>query len=196
MKVNMEFFTGARALEQIFWICASVGTLFFLLRTIMMLVSGDGDVDVDGDGDVDIDQDASGDAFQLISVNSITAFIMMFGWSGLTAYAQFDLGSSQSLVIAFIVGVICMLITAYLFQLAKNLVSRGNQFNINKTVGLNGAVQQTIPNKGVGRVTVTVNGMAREMNAVSENNKEIPSFTQVTIVRVVNSNTIAVKKLN
>ncbi len=192
--MNIEFFTEGRPLEQIYWICAAVGTLFFLLRTIMMVVGGD--VDVDGDGDIDVNLDDTGHAFELISINSITAFVMMFGWAGLTAYKQFNLGSTQSLITSFIVGVICMLITAYLFQLAKTFVSRGTQFKIANTVGLNGVVQQVIPNEGVGRVTVTLDGMARELNAVSGDNVEIPSFVQVSVEKVVNSNTVAVKKLS
>lgn len=190
--MNMEFFTSARPLEQIYWICAIVGTLFFILRTIMMIVGAD--TDIDSDGNVHAHLDDSGHAFEFISVNSITAFVMMLGWSGLTTYKQFNMGNVQSIVVSFIVGLICMFITAYLFQLAKKLVSPGDRFDIHQTIGLIGTVQQMIPSDGTGRVAITLNEMTREINAVSENKIDIASFTQVTVTKVITPTTVAVKK--
>ncbi|MFC2140525.1 hypothetical protein ACFLQ1_02255, partial [Candidatus Auribacterota bacterium] len=151
-----------------------------------------GDVDVDGDFDVDSDV-----AFELISINSLTAFFMMFGWIGLSCYKQFSLNSALSILIATAAGICCMLITAFLFRVAKKLVSQGVKFNIADTVGKVASVYLKIPTQGKGKIQISINdGMTRELAAISKDHEEIDSFQSVEIVEVIDANTVAVKKIN
>ena len=100
--MSLEFFAEADVLTKVFWSCALGGTVFFTVRLILMLVGGDMDGSMDGiDGDMDGDTHSDA-AFELISVNTLTAFIMMFGWAGLTAYKQFGLSVMVSTVIAIV----------------------------------------------------------------------------------------------
>ncbi|MBZ0166951.1 MAG: hypothetical protein K8I00_09095 [Candidatus Omnitrophica bacterium] len=192
--MSLEFFTNADMLTKVFWVCALTGTLFFALRTILMLAGSDLDADMDGmDGGMDMHSDA---AFELISVNTITAFVMMFGWAGLTAYVQFKMTHSVSLIIAVGAGTLTMFITAWLFNMAKKLVSKGAVFKIEDTVGLNGSVYQRVPANGRGKVNVSMpGGILKELDAVSEDKVDIESFKTVKVVSTVDDRTISVRQL-
>src|SRR4051794_36534401 len=76
---------------------ALIGSVFFAFRIVMLLVgAGAHDIGIDLHGDVhadaggDLHADGShGDsshAFQVLSLQSIAAFFMGFGWAGLAAY--------------------------------------------------------------------------------------------------------------
>jgi len=68
-----------------FGVPAVVGSVFFVLRTALMMIGGDlghGDFDADAGG-ADLHHGDPGDAFKLLSIQSIAAFCMGFGWGGL-----------------------------------------------------------------------------------------------------------------
>lgn len=199
--MNFDFFLASDMLGRVFWGCAIGGTLFFLLRVIMMVVGGDLDDAGDGGdvgdmGDADGFSDVSDVAFTMFSINSITAFVMMFGWAGLTTHVQYEVSSLRAVFIALMVGILAMLITAYLFQIAMKLVSRGAQFTIESVVGMNVKVYQQIPAHGLGKIHVSIpGGMTREVGAISEDKVLIESFKLATVVRVVDQNTVSVKEV-
>ena len=183
--------------ELVLWICALTGTLFFLIRVILLLVGGIGAEDMDMDGELsgDVHDSTHTDiAFKLVSFNSIGAFIMMFGWTGLTALVEFKLGTGLSLIIALLVGFVTMSITAYIFYWAFKLQSAGANFSIDDVVGKPAKVYQRIPEGGKGIIHVTVNGMLREIDAKSENGEAIDAFTNVQIEKVVGAGTVSVSK--
>ncbi|HPB68467.1 MAG TPA: hypothetical protein PLT76_03850 [Candidatus Omnitrophota bacterium] len=198
------FFQQVTSLEALFWFCALTGTVFFILRVLLMVIGGGLDSGVDADlgthGPVDMghaghDGTVSDTHFEFISVNSITAFFMMFGWIGLTCYKQFLLNGGLSVVIGLLGGVGCMLITAYLFKLARKLVSKGDLFSLDQVVGKRGAVYQRIPAAGRGKINVVLNDITREIEAIAEDKQAIDSFQTVEVVRVVDQITVAVKKI-
>ena len=159
----------------------------------MMIVGADFE---DGEMGGDDWSDSTDASFEFLSIHTITAFVMMFGWSGLTCYLQFQMGANQSLIIAFIVGLVAMLITADLFVQAKKLVSRGADFKISDLVGMNAQVYQTIPVEGVGKITVSMAGkMTREVDAISADKVNLKSFQTVKIVEVIDANTVSVRKI-
>ena len=90
----IEWFLSLTAMDKVFLICALVGGLLFLVRVVMMFLggdAGDGEVDVHVDTaavDADVHVDGhdvadSDSAFKLLSLQGITAFLMMFGLVGL-----------------------------------------------------------------------------------------------------------------
>jgi membrane protein implicated in regulation of membrane protease activity len=189
--MDFSFFTQLDVLGKFFWLAAICGTLFFILRTVLMFSGGD--IDDGVDARIDEGSDA---AFEVLSINGITAFVMMFGWAGLTAYLQYKRSAGLSLLIAFFIGVVSMLMMAWLFHLSRKMVSHGATLNVNDLVGLTASVYQTIPAEGIGKITVSVaSGGTREWNAVSAEKTEIASFTSVKIVKVIDSQTVTVQKI-
>lgn len=200
----MDIFQNANGTEMVFWGAAILGTVFFFLRIVMMIVGGfaddmghdaahDGMDSADGDTH---DGDGSDASFKLVSLNSITGFIMMFGWAGLASYVQFQLNGALSILIAFIVGLLCMVITAYLFKLAMKLHSPGAHFDINNSIGTTGEVYLRIPATEIGKVKLNVNSETRIVEAVSADKVEIDSFKRVEIISVVNTDTVSVREIN
>ena len=78
------------SLNSLFWICAVVGTAFFVLKTVTMFLglgAEQFDLDVDEGLTQDVFDGASSVlAFKFLSLTGITTFLMMFGWSGIKYY--------------------------------------------------------------------------------------------------------------
>lgn len=201
-----------RGAELIYWVFALVGTFFFLFRLAAMVVGGFGgdDAALDHVGDVGTDIDAGhGDggaphshalnatdaAFKLVSLQSLTGFFMTFGWAGLAGQKQFSLGTTFSFLIALAAGGVAMFLTAYLFKLMGKLNSSGDVFSVEKTLHLSGSVYARIPAEGRGQVRISVNNATRFVDAISEDRVDLDSFSDVTVVRVVDGTTVSVKKL-
>lgn len=201
--MSANFMNQMNGVEMVFWGLALAGTLFFVVRVILMLIGfGHGDVtsgaghDLAADaGSADATHASSEALFRLFSVNSLLAFFMMLGWTGLTCYKQFNMSPSISWLIGTAVGILCMYITATLFAMSRKLASSGSAFKVADTVGLKAQVYQQIPAGGKGRVQVNVaGGLTRELDAVSAGGEAIASFTTVEIVGAVDDNTVRVKK--
>lgn len=191
-------FGGMDQLEIAFWICAVGGTVFFILKTLLMIVAGiDHDLDVNHDATTLGHEgvDGSDAAFKLLSINSLTGFVMMFGWIGLSAYKQFYLSGTGSFVVAFVGGSITFFITAKLFKAAGSLVDPGSQFRISETIGMSATVYQSIPAEGKGQIQIDSSGLTRELDAVSKDGESISSGQMIKVVEIIDPHTVAVRKL-
>jgi hypothetical protein len=185
----------------VFWGAAIFGSVFFVLRVIMFVVGGFGgdapadDLSLDGepaDLDHSTELEASDGAFKLLSLNSITGFIAMFGWAGLAAYSQYGLPLPAALLIAAFAGFLVLIITAGLFYFAMKLKSPGAEFDIASAEGAAAEVYLQIVPPNTGKIFFAVNGVKHEADAVSDNGETIRSFKKVTITRILDSHTVAV----
>ena len=186
----------------LFTVPALLGTLVFLLKLGLMALGGvGGDVaDVDVDVDVDVDGDLgeeveSGDstaAFTLLSIQSIAAFLMGFGWGGLGGLVGFDwpLGISLLLGVGFGAGLIWLL--GLLMKAMYDLQTSGN-VHIRDALGAEGQVYANVPAQGAGRgqVRVIIDGRARIYNAVSDG-EALATNSRIRVVRVNQDHTLTV----
>ena len=198
----LELFFGNNA--GWFTFPAIVGTFFFLLRLILMGVGGTSDVDaggdVDFDGGVDVDADGgdsdadhsdSGDAFKMLSIQTIAAFVMGFGWAGLGAYKGSHIEWPMSLFIGAIGGIAMVWVLTLLLKLMYDLQSSGN-INLKNALGSEGTVYVTIPDDGrKGQVQVVIDGRQRIYKAVTEG-EAIPARRRVKVTCVNRDNTLTV----
>jgi hypothetical protein len=195
-----ELLSGFTPTDKVFAAFAFIGTLFFFLRVVWMLVGGLGDSDLQdvahhADGAHVTHEHGSDSVFRLFSINSVTGFFMMFGWMGLMASRQFTWGIPVSLLTALTAGVASMFLIAWVFYLFVGMQSSGERFDLAAAVGQTASVYLRIPENGKGRVQVTLSGVQREFEAVSENHQAIESFKNVKIVRLVDHQTVAVLPL-
>ena len=182
-------------LETAFWMCAVGGTLFFVLKALLSVFTGiDGGVDVHHEFDTTDVSHGSDVAFKFFSLSSLTGFFMMFGWIGLAALVQYDTGEFVAMAAALSAGLVAMVMTSYLFKLSGKLVSQGDVFDVTSTVGLKATVYELIPATGLGRIQLVCNGMTRELEACSEQKKEIGSHKNVEIIRVIDGQTVSVRE--
>lgn len=184
--------------DIVFWASAIFGTTLFFMRLCMVMIGGLGDEWVDGD-DVVID---GGDdhhhqtgSFKLFTMHSLSGFFMMFGWIGLACTKQLACTQQGSVLYALLAGGVTMVLTALIFKWSQLLVSKGSCFTIEKTVGLVGTVYQRIASNEPGKVQIVVDGITRELLALSCDGSDIESFHMVCVVKVLDYETVMVQRI-
>lgn len=172
-----------------FTIPALAGTGVFLLRLALMALGGLGG---DVDADVDADGSDSTDAFRLLSIQSIAAFLMGFGWGGVGGFIGFDWSFGMSLLLGAAFGAALVWLLGLLMKAMYDLQTSGN-VHIQDAVGVEGAVYTNVPEKGSGRgqVRVVIDGRDRIYNAISDR-QAIPTRSRVRVVRVNQDHTLTV----
>jgi len=194
-----EFFESLTILEKVFFVCAAVGGILFMIRLLLQFIGHDSDMfhDVDGfhtdglDADGDIDSDAS---FKLLTFQGLTSFFMMFGLVGLALMRQSKVGGLLAIVGGLAAGAAAVWIIAKLFTLMLKLQSSGTVDN-EGAVGAEGTVYLRIPANGTGKVQVRNRDRLREYDAVTEDEEDIQTGDRVRVVKIVSGNVMVVEKI-
>ncbi|UCG85680.1 MAG: NfeD family protein [Gemmatimonadota bacterium] len=206
----MDLFFGGNAVW--FTVPAFLGSFFFILRLALMLVGGHGDMhaDVHGDVHVDFQGDLHGDvhgdshlgdhgdsssAFKLLSIQSIAAFMMGFGWGGLGGFKGAGWSATTSTLFGLAVGVGMVWLLGKLLEGVYRLQSSGTM-SINSALGVEGSVYITVPphRSGRGRVRLVIDDRERFYNAVTDSDA-IESHARVRITEVNDDNTVTVTRV-
>ena len=189
-----------------FTVPAIVGTVFFSLRTLAMLVGGaETDMDIDVDFDVDVDLDAGADvdvdagdsshAFKVLSVQAIAAFMMGFGWGGFGALRGGGWDSTIGIVVfALACGTGMVWLLAKLLTAVYGLQSSGN-VPMYHALEAEGTVSASIPANGLGRgrVRVVIENRERFYKAITEG-EALPTSEKVRVVSLNDDNSVTVVK--
>lgn len=173
--------------DSFYWLCAFIGSGMFFIQLCLNLIGLDEPEGLDHESLADVGK------FKWLSRQALTGFLMMFGWSALTCQKQFHLESALTLFIAFLCGVIAVLVTGCIFKIAKKLHNSGTIFKIEDTIGQEAVVYQRIPPNGVGKVCVCIEGFTREVDARSIHYQEVPSFARVKIMNKMDDQTVVVE---
>ena len=174
-----------------FAVPAIAGTAVILLKMVFMFIGGDmGDLDlgVDGVGD-------STDAFKALSILSVAAFAMGFGWTGIAGLHGANWGWTTSALAGVGAGLVMMYVVALGLKGMHDLQSSGN-IALDSAMGAEGSVYLTVPAEGGGRgqVRVVLGDRGRILQAISEA-EPIPTGARVRVVRVNADNTVTVARL-
>ena len=164
---------------------ALVGTALFTLRMGLALVLG-----IDGDLDMDVDH---GGGFGVLSVLSITAFLMGTGWMGLIARLEWDLAPSIAAVVAVACGGVLMFLSAGMMLMLRK-AAHDVPYDPTQAVGHVGTVYMAIPAKGEGsgQVRVVVQGRSVLVDAVSAG-EAIESFKDIRVTEARDEKTLIVE---
>ena len=185
-------------IEIIYWASTIIGGTLFILRLIMMFIGGD----MSEDGmDAALDAggfEGSGDhadanmSFQLLSVQGLTSFFMMFGLVGLAL-----LKANQPVLLTVIGGMLAgfatVAISGVIFTQMKRLQTEGT-INIQNTIGSEGSVYLTIPKNGTGQVQVIAQGSLKIFDAVSNHKTSIATGEKIRVTGVAGGNILVVEK--
>lgn len=142
----------------------------------------------DGCSHTDITGDGSspGDfgAMQIFTLQGIMTFLCVFGWTGVVC-SSLKLHIALCIIIALVLGVLAMLGVAKVLQLSGKLAHNGN-IDMKKLLGEKGSVYIPVPAGESGQGKITVNSGERyvEFSAITEDEKAIPTGTQVRIVDI------------
>lgn len=161
-----------------------------------MLFAGGGDFDVDADVDVDVDVgDGDSDAaFKVLSIQSVAAFLMGFGWGGLGAYRGAGLGVILSIGVGLAAGTGMMFLLGKLLQMIHNFQSSGT-LPIHRALYTEGTVYAQIPTagEGMGEVSVVIDDRQRFYRAVSDG-PAIDTATKVRVIDINDDNSVTVTR--
>ena len=187
-----SLFSNFNALEMFFIMCAIIGGFFVFTKFIMQLMGADAHTDA---GDISVSESHldSDKGFQLLSLYGLSSFFMMFGLVGLALYRQSKAGIPFSIIGAVAAGFISVWIISKIFKNATRLQSSGT-IQTSDAVGCSGTVYLTIPQKGIGRITLNIRNHSREFDAVSAHKEKITTGTPIRVVDV-NGTTLLVEAI-
>jgi membrane protein implicated in regulation of membrane protease activity len=166
-------------LEKLFLACAVAGGAVFVLRTVLMLlgVGDDHEMHDSADGH---DGDAGA---RLLSIQGVSAFLMMFGLVGLALLRQSHVPAPAAATLATLAGVASMWGIAQVFRWMRKLQSSGT-LDLRHAIGKEGVVYLTVrPGQG-GQVQVTVQGRLGVFEARSDGAQEIATGRSIRVVDV------------
>ncbi|MBI3259883.1 MAG: hypothetical protein HYZ54_10475 [Ignavibacteriae bacterium] len=173
--------------DSIFYFCAFAGSGMFIIQFLFSLFGGDHhDQASDPSGETD------SLAFKWLSKQAITGFVMMVGWVRLTCRKEFGLNGIVSAAFALAGGFLSILFIGLIFNGARKLRSSGTVFRIEEAIGKEGMTYHRIPKGGMGKVIVSLHNHTHEIEAISLQEEELPSFTTVHIVKKVDEKTVLV----
>ena len=196
-----------------FSIPALFGTLIFVLRMGMLLSGADDGGDLDaggmdlGDADVGADGlDANSEpydhggtnpdsSFQLISFQTIAAFLMGAGWGGLGAYRGSALDFGWSMAVAVVCGIAMLYLFAWLMKAVYDLQTSGN-ISPRMVIGREATVDVEVPSArgGQGTVKIVIDERMRRYRALTEG-ATIPRGSSVKIEKFNADNTVVVTRV-
>lgn len=206
-------------LGKIFALIAIPSTLILIVQTILMFIglgSDGADADIGGDIADDIPNDASGGGIfgddvpggtdidsvdmpdepglKILSFRTIIAFLAVFGWVGLEMQ-QHGVGSLVTIGVSIVSGLAIMLIMAFLIRELFRLQSSGN-YDIKNAVGASGTAYIPIPaaRSGKGKVTVTFQDATHELEAVTDEGSDIPSYAEILVIGISGKDTLIVRR--
>lgn len=190
-------------LLQVLYCIALPASLILLIQIVLTLLGfgqggegadlGDTSVDsVDTDADLDLSGDAGdgghtasdADVLRLFSLQSVVAFLTVFGWTTIIAYHS-GLDGLLSVLIGLAFGMGVMFGVAKLIQLTARLAATGN-ISIKNALGQIAQVYIPIPagGRGEGKVNLTLQERFVELSAVTDKDAPIPSGVFVRVVDV------------
>ena len=190
----IELFNSLEPLQKFFWTIACCASLVFIIQTIMTFIGLGTDADVDAgpmDGSVDSIED--GALSGVFSFRNLVNFLLGYGWAGVLLFDDVEKRWLLQLV-AIAVGLLFVLAFVFMFRQVMKL-SHDGSFKMSETVGLKADVYLRIPaaRSGRGKVQVSVKGSIHEIDAVTDNDAEIPTGGQVEIVEVLGDDLLLVK---
>lgn len=174
---------------KIYWALAVPFTLFFGLQLIFSFFGG-GDVP-DDTPDVDVAAD-TGVPFQFLTLKNLISFFTIFSWTGI-ACIDSGLSNTTALIISTGAGLAMMTLMASIFYFLSKANADGTM-RIRKAIGTSGEVYLTMQgNRGsIGKVQIKVQGAVRTLDAVTDDENDIPTGKMISVKEIVNDNLLLV----
>jgi hypothetical protein len=168
-------------------------------------VGGDADFEAEAPEDFDLEAEGgleTGEAgvgagetaasFKILSLRSIIAFGMLFGWAG-ALYLREGRPLSQALLYAILWATAGGLLVSLGFYFMRRMQESGTP-RIATCVGRPGTVYMDIPAGGSGQIRTLVGGVASTVAARSKSGEHLPQGTPVRVLRVLDAHCVEVEK--
>jgi len=197
-------------MENLFIFCSVFGGTILVVQTGLAVIglgfdSLDVDVDLSGTdlSNVDTDNADLGGAFghghsfgyhmfKVISLRTMIAGTTFFGLAGWAALVGTGGNQIVAMTIAVLAGMTAIFTVYFLYRWINVMRYQGNASD-DKLVGAAGSVYVRIPaqGKGAGKVLVSQQNRTMEYEAFSTG-RELPTGTQITVLKVISPTTVEV----
>ena len=191
LPLYADWWNALVGIEKVFWGISITFSVLFVIQFVFSLIGLDFDADADIDaGGMDGGFDAD---FTILSVRSFIAFFTFFGWAGVgvlnsggAAILAIGIGAAAGFAAMFIVG--------YVMYLFTKLQDEGSIMVIDSAINNIGQVYLTIPpeKSGRGKIQVTVSGVLKEVDAMTENGQALPTGSQIMVIDVLDDTLLLV----
>lgn len=130
----------------------------------------------------------------IFTVQGIISFLAIFSWSGLLMIKS-GVNVTLSIFIAAVLGFIAMVCLAAIMRGMLKLQHDGTM-DIRNALGKSGSVYLTIPSKRhhAGKVSIIVQGEYKEIDAITDDEDNIQTGSQVLVTGISGKNTLLVKR--
>lgn len=172
-------FTSEHILKGYYYL-ALFATILFALKLVIFSIVGAGDSEVASDFNSSADSDPS---FNFISMQSIMAFLMGFGWMGFAGLKQLGLGQGINLAVAFAVGFMFMFLMSFLMFSVKKLEKNVKNDKSGAVQSVGRAYTGFEP-FGFGQVEIEINGKLSVVKASNMTDENISAFELIRVVKV------------
>ena len=188
-----EWWNSLAGLQQFFYGTGIVFTAILVIQTMMMLVGVHHDVPqgVDSGGTA-----TDVDGIHILSVRTIIAFFVGFGWGGAMALDH-GMGSVPAIILATASGIFFMFIMFWLMKLMFSMRYSGT-LNYDTITGQVGSVYMAIPpaQTGNGQVEIMIQGRVQMLSACTKAADKIPTHAKVRVVGTFDAQTLLVEPVD
>ncbi len=204
----MDWWNSLGLALQIFYCVAIPASLVLVVQTVLMFF-GFGE---DADADVDVSNGAPEDGIfgedsvsetessfdveglRIFTLRGIVAFFVVFGWIGVVMLSA-DVPLAITVAVAALGGFAMMLLLAFLTKMMMKLRASGN-IDVRNAVGTSGRVYLTIPpaRSGEGKVQLMLQGSLVERSAVTDEDTEIPTGSEIVVVSISAGTDLVVRR--
>lgn len=190
-----EWWTGLGPEQQIYYGIALVATGLLVLQTLLLLIGGAGDLADAGDFDMEGPEEHPSGA-HVLSVRTVVAFFVGFGWTGVIASANPISEVSTTVAVAVAVGLGFGAVIFYLMRFLHDLRHSGT-LNYENALGEIGTVYLPIPAgmQGSGKIQVVVQGRLKEIQALTRHTQRLENRARVRVVELLDETTLVVEPL-
>ncbi len=193
--------------EKILWLIAIPFSVIFIIQMLLSFIGiGGGATDPgsdipdfqsdisDGSHDIQHSNEDAGPGFSFFTIRNFVAFFTVFSWSGI-AMNNAGLGNTITILLAILLGILAMLLISALFYFIMKMADSGN-VSVKNAIGATGKVYIPIKaSKGnIGKVQVTFQGSLREMQAITQEDKDLPTNTIIKVTGLADDNILIVER--
>ncbi len=175
--------------KQVFY-AIGIASIAILLIQIFLTFLG-----IDSHHDADLSQGDHESGLSFLSVRTITAFFVGFGWGGVII-----LNRGHSLLAAILggtaTGIVFLLVTAFLIHNLLRLQSSGN-LDYHNAIGVVGTVYSTIPaaEAGGGQLELMLQGRLTMAEAYTRAERDLKPNSKARVVALIGESTLLVEPL-
>jgi hypothetical protein len=133
-------------------------------------------------------------SFKLLSIRSVVAFGVLFGWAGVL-YTKYNPEGNPNWTMLYSIlwGLVGMLIVSSIFYFLRRMTETGTP-RLSTCVGQRGTVYMDIPAGGTGKVRTVVSNTVSFVGARAASGEALAAGTPVVVKRLLDSSTVEVEK--